>query len=160
MTHAELVVRAARWLRNTKRCPIVATELVTGSAESPDAIGWHPGYSILVECKISRADFRTDQLKSFRMMPKQGMGDQRFYMTPPGLLLPDELPEQWGLLECSPTKVRVIRDCADPERPWTRKVFENNLQEERRALISIIRRLKGEYTYPVKRTEILLMSDD
>ena len=51
MTHDELVQRAADWLRKTKKCSVVLTELMGGSSEMPDAIGWYVGYSILVEAR-------------------------------------------------------------------------------------------------------------
>jgi hypothetical protein len=39
-THAQLVQRAALWLRNNERCRVVLTEQTTGSGEIPDALGW------------------------------------------------------------------------------------------------------------------------
>ena len=111
MTHAELVIRAERWLRNTRRCGVVLTEASGSGQEIPDAIGWTLGYcpmSTLVECKVSRADFRADQLKTFR---NQNLGDMaigrfRYYMAPAGLIKPDELPPRWGLLEVRASSVR------------------------------------------------------
>ena len=109
MTHAELVERAARWLRNTVRCGVVSTENYNVGASIPDAIGWTSGESYLVECKASRGDFKRDLKKFHRRHPEYGMGNVRYYLTPPGLLLPDEVPEHWGLLEARPTQVRIIR---------------------------------------------------
>ena len=111
MTHAELVTRAERWLRNTRRCGIVLTEASGSGQEIPDAIGWTLGYcpmSTLVECKVSRADFRADQAKTFR---NQHIGDMaigrfRYYMVPSGLIRPEELPPRWGLLEVRAASVR------------------------------------------------------
>lgn len=111
MTHADLVKRAARWLKGTMRCSVVICEMVSLSREIPDAIGWTSSKSILVECKTSRSDFFNDSKKSFRRHPEYGMGDYRFYMTPPGLVTVEELPERWGLLEARPKQVRVIMNC-------------------------------------------------
>jgi hypothetical protein len=53
-THANLVLSAARWLRNTKGCTVVFTEFAATGNETPDAIGFQGERSILVECKVSR----------------------------------------------------------------------------------------------------------
>lgn len=111
LTHAELVLRAERWLRGTRRCIAVVIEMDTLGREMPDAIGWTSGdqsQSILVECKTSRADFFRDRKKPFRRHPERGMGDLRFYMVSPGIIKPDELPSGWGLLEARDKQVRVI----------------------------------------------------
>ena len=44
-----------------------------------------------------------------RCIPSAGPGHWRYYFTPPGLLIPDELPEHWGLLEMLPKIVKVIK---------------------------------------------------
>ena len=60
MTHARLVEMAERWLRRS-RCGIVLSEQGCSSGEMPDAIGWKgKNHSIVIECKISRADFLAD----------------------------------------------------------------------------------------------------
>lgn len=106
MTHAELVLRAARWLRNTKGCGVVLTERGVDH-EHPDAIGWRGAWSILVECKTSRSDFLADAKKPHRIESDLGMGQERYYMTVPFLLDPLELPAGWGLLEVLERRVRV-----------------------------------------------------
>ena len=79
----------------------------------PDAIGWKRAcHSVVVECKISRADFFADQEKPFRQKPELGLGCERFYLTPAGLLHPEELPRGWGLLESAGMTVHVIRRSA------------------------------------------------
>jgi len=108
MTHDELVARAVRWLRGTQRCSVVVAETVSATWEVPDAIGWRTAhYSILVECKTSRADFFAEAKHKNRRMPMMGMGRLRYYMTPPGLLGVGEIPENWGLLEVHEKYVRV-----------------------------------------------------
>lgn len=100
MTHAELVRVAAKWLRGSQKCVITITESSRVGWEIPDALGWtYGGTSILVECKTSRADFLADRAKPFRAHPETGMGIRRYFMTPPGLLTAEDLPERWGLLE-------------------------------------------------------------
>src|SRR5258705_8002774 len=99
MTHEKLVRTAVAWLRSYG-CGVVLSEQCCASGETPDAIGWKRGcHSVIVECKISRADFFIDREKPFRRKPKKGMGCERFYLTPAGLLRPEELPVGWGLLE-------------------------------------------------------------
>jgi len=103
-----LVAAAARWLG--KKCAVVVTDLVTYAGETPDAIGWTSVNSILVECKASRSDFKADARKPFRVRG-EGMGELRYYMTPEGMVQPEELPEGWGLLEVAVTgKIRVLRE--------------------------------------------------
>lgn len=135
MTHTDLVKRAEKWLRGTMRCSVVLAELSSAAYETPDAIGWTSVRSILVECKTSKSDFARGQKKHFRQNPEYGMGDFRFYMTPPGLLSPDEIPEHWGLLEARPKQTRIIVEakCFDRIRAaW----------HERTLLVSALRRLQ------------------
>lgn len=107
MTHAELVGRAVHWLRG-QGCWVVLTP--AGGMhlrEIPDAIGWTGrGWSTLIEAKASRSDFLRDQKKPHRLLV--GMGNERWYITPPGLIRRDEVPGGWGLLECHPTLIRQV----------------------------------------------------
>lgn len=107
MTHAELVGRAGKWLKGVG-CPLVFTELVTTQSEQPDAIGWRNrgSESYLIECKTSRSDFLADRRKPHRMV--KGLGRFRYFMCPPGMITPDELPPRWGLLYCHATRVDLV----------------------------------------------------
>ncbi len=107
MTHAQLVARAVDWLRSVG-CGIVLSEQYCATGEVPDAIGWK-GFcrSVLVECKATRADFLADADKPFRLNPEEGLGCQRYYLAPPGLIAREELPKHWGLLECTRQGIRV-----------------------------------------------------
>jgi hypothetical protein len=99
MTHAQLVEKAVRWLRGY-RCGVVLSEQACVSGEMPDAIGWKRAcHSVLVECKLTRSDFLADRAKPFRLKPEQGVGCERFYLAPAGLVRCEELPAGWGLLE-------------------------------------------------------------
>ncbi len=128
MTHDELVIRAVRWLAGTKRCGLVVDELVTSASETPDAIGWRYGgvFSILVECKVSVSDFHADKRKMHRKTGP-GMGWERWYMTPPGLLKPEMIPEGWGLVEADKRCMVVVKA---PQR------HERDLRSELRMLYS------------------------
>jgi hypothetical protein len=101
ITHDELVIRAALWLKNTFHCGVVLRELVayTNSGETPDAIGWVHNQAILVECKANRADFRAEQKKRARHYGMSALGAWRFYLTPPSLIRSDEMLAGWGLYE-------------------------------------------------------------
>jgi hypothetical protein len=109
MTHAQLVQKAVHWLRSY-RCGVILSEQACATSEMPDAIGWKRAcHSVLVECKISRADFLADREKPFRQKSQLGMGCERLYLTPSGLIRPDELSEGWGLLEYRNRDVAVMR---------------------------------------------------
>jgi len=109
MTHAQLVEKAVRWLRSC-RCGVVLSEQACVSGEMPDAIGWKQAcHSVLVECKVTRADFLADRAKPFRQKAEKGVGNERFYLTPPALVKLEELPPGWGLLEYRRGLIEVIR---------------------------------------------------
>ena len=120
-THAELVQRAARWL-SSSGCVLVLSEANCWAIdEFPDAIGWKlHGYSILVECKMSRSDFQRDMHKSSKQRARrQGtstMGRERWYFAPQGLLKPEDMPEGYGLIEKVGRKVDVVHPADTEER--------------------------------------------
>ncbi|WP_313453245.1 adenylosuccinate synthase [Stutzerimonas nitrititolerans] len=105
-THDELTALAVKWLKRPfsargPGCNIAMAELRSGYVgEIPDAIGFrleHPGsVSVVVEVKVSRADFLADRKKPHRIAG--GMGSYRYFMCPEGLIQVDELPPCWGLL--------------------------------------------------------------
>jgi hypothetical protein len=104
--HKELCHRAVKWLKSTGGCFIAATEITTHATyEIPDAIGWASRSSILIEVKVSRADFLRDKKKYHRRIVSAGMGDFRYFMAPLGLLSVDEVPDGWGLLEVKDNRV-------------------------------------------------------
>ena len=106
MTHEKLVARAVGWLRRYG-CGVVLSEQSRSSGETPDAIGWKRAcHSVVVECKISRADFLADRDKPFRRKPDLGMGCERYYLSPAGLINSEELPTGWGLLELCGREVK------------------------------------------------------
>jgi hypothetical protein len=127
MTHDKLVSRAVAWLRSYG-CGVVLSEQCCSSGETPDAIGWKRAcHSVVVECKISRADFFIDKAKPFRRKPEAGMGCERFYLTPAGLLRPEELPPGWGLLELRGRYVEMVGLSAKKLRGATGFRYEMNL---------------------------------
>ncbi len=79
-------------------CKIIAVDKMSQSGERPDLLGFYDALSILVEVKISRADFFRDMKKTWRRY-STGMGIHRLYLTPKELLRPEEIPEKYGLIE-------------------------------------------------------------
>jgi hypothetical protein len=127
MTHSQLVQKAVAWLR-AYRCGVILSEQACLSGEMPDAIGWkRPCHSVLVECKVSRADFLADREKPFRRKQELGMGCERFYLTPPNMLAPEELPARWGLLECHHRQIKLRLPSAKNLRTETGFKYEMNL---------------------------------
>lgn len=109
--HDELCKQGKRWLKKTIGARLAISEMRCLSywGEIPDVIGWKSGYSILIEAKTSLSDFRADFKKKFRQDQKCGMGNYRFYLCPEGLIKPEMLPENWGLLYYSPESKNKIK---------------------------------------------------
>lgn len=138
MTHRQLVRLAELWLRRNYRCGIVLSEQSCASGETPDVIGWKGKCrSVLVECKISRADFFADKEKPFRKSPELGMGCERFYLAPAGMIGRNEVPNRWGLLE---SKAREVRMAVKPSRVSQRT--ETGLMWEMNLLLASLRRVE------------------
>lgn len=143
MTHAELVDRAEKWLRSSG-CQTVVTRASVMTLEQPDAIGWPAsGFSKLVECKVSRADFLRDAKKPHRGYNGLAMGCFRYFLVPCNLVTADEIPLRWGLLYAAPRGIRVVRT-ADQFPEW-------NVREELKHLLAECRRRDGMVRYPVGR---------
>ena len=135
-THRELCLIVGKWLRKSGRirpvsCPYVAIELVTASQETPDVFGWNYWASVLIEVKVSRSDFLADSKKPFRIEPESGIGDFRYYCCPKGMLIPDEMPPNWGLLYESDGCIEVVKEA---------EMQDANHYSERQILASIMRR--------------------
>ena len=141
VSHRTLVKRAGRWLRKTQRCNAVLLEPGYGSTgEIPDAIGWQGnGRSVLVECKVSRSDFLSDKAKPFRA--SGGMGAERWYMVPAGMVERDEVPEGWGLLLFHHRSERVVK-AVHP--PTDNMLGERGLRKERTLLIGCLAQVQYE----------------
>ena len=127
MTHGQLVSKAVHWLRRY-RCGVVLSEQACVSGEMPDAIGWKRAcHSVLVECKVTRSDFLADRAKPCRLKPEEGVGCERFYLVPAGLVRQEELPEGWGLLEYRNNKIETAYASAKNLRSPTGFRYEMNL---------------------------------
>ena len=128
--------KAVEWLRRY-RCGVILSEQACVSGEMPDAIGWKRAcHSVLVECKISRADFLADRDKPFRKKPELGVGCERFYLTPPGLARHEEMPPGWGLLGYRRRTVEML--CASAKNLRSARGF----QSEMNLLLASLRRVE------------------
>jgi hypothetical protein len=107
--HNRLCHMAAKWLRSKKNCVFSVAEVVATSSEIPDAIGFKAWDTIIVEVKVSRADFLKDKAKRVRLNPSQGMGRLRYYLCPVGMIHPDEVPEKWGLLYTDEKRISEVK---------------------------------------------------
>jgi len=134
MDHDTLVKQAKHWIWS-QGCCVVITEMTSAASEEPDIIGFLPGYSIVIECKTSRADFLNDKHKCHNRSISENMGDQRYYYAPRGIISVDELPDGYGLLEPYGRGITVRKSARF--RP------KKNHQGEISMLVSTLRRIKG-----------------
>ena len=131
--HDILVINAAKWLLS--RTNIVITEMA-GIGEEADAIGFKNSYNtILIECKATRADFKADLRKYFRRDPARGMGSERYYLAPKGLIKANEIPDGWGLLEAKGEGGRV------KVRKHGYRFTDRDIHKEMDMLVSALRRI-------------------
>jgi hypothetical protein len=127
---------AVQWLRRY-RCGVVLSEQACVSGEMPDAIGWKKAcHSVLVECKVSRADFLADREKPFRRKPEIGVGCERYYLAARGLIPVEDVPTGWGLLEIAGREVQRIKASAKNLRS------EAGFKSEMNLLLASLRRVE------------------
>lgn len=132
ITHADLIIRAKNWLYN--RCTVVLTEYRTYSPAIPDAIGFNNAHSIVVECKVSREDFKADLKKCHRQFAEQ-LGNYRYYLVLPHAVCAEDIPENWGLLYVTDKKILTIKKAPFISGPEVKTA-------EWQILFSLARRIK------------------
>jgi len=148
MTHTELCKVAAKWLLNYKsdhfRCQYVVVEFDTLCEERPDVLGYQGGsQTLLIEVKMSRSDFFADRKKRHRK--GLGIGSQRYYLCPEGLIYPDELTNGWGLLYFSDGKIQIEKQSEHfPNR---------DMDNEMLIMYSIIRRTNKKQVFDFKNNK-------
>ena len=136
VTHDRLVQSAVAWLRRYG-CGVVLSEQSCSTGETPDAIGWKRAcHSVIVECKLSRADFLADREKPFRQNSKLAMGCERYYLATSGLIAPEELPAGWGLLEIRGREIATIHQSEKNLR------FARGFRREMNLLLASLRRVE------------------
>lgn len=102
ITHRDISILAGHYLKDKgiqpfHRCTYVVCEY-DRVGEKPDAFGFSCSSTQLIEVKMSRADFFADRKKNWRKNQEKGIGRYRSYLCPEGLIKPDEVPQNWGLL--------------------------------------------------------------
>lgn len=108
MNHKELCQIASKYCKKIG-CSVILEEFVAGSSEQPDVLAFKSGFSLVIECKVSRSDFLNDKNKYHRRRdPKYAMGNFRFYCCPKDLIKKEEIPEGWGLIYIDNKKIEVI----------------------------------------------------
>ena len=152
ITHSELVEIGRNFLLKNLKYGIVTTELSTAARETPDIFGLRSYYSIVIECKVSRADFLKDKKKPFRQFPEQGMGNFRLFLCPDGLILKEELPQKWGLLYWTGKRIKKIVCPAGNAWDYTGRdlmFIEKNHIAEYQFMVSLLRRIKLNLPYEI-----------
>lgn len=98
--HYKLCQEGAKWMKRQRFSgyKYIAVELVSIAAENPDVWGTNGYQSTMIEVKTSRADFFKDKGKYCRTHQEHSVGNFRYYLCPDGVIQPNELPDNWGLL--------------------------------------------------------------
>lgn len=145
MIHDEIAAVVANWLRNScsEKFPVSFMNLVSTAGEVPDVVGFNSSHSVIVEVKVSRADFKKDASKFWRQNPEFAMGDFRFYACPVDLIKAEEVPDKWGLLWVNEKgKVIVAKQILTGNINYTNpNRFKKDLQKERGIMYSALRRI-------------------
>jgi len=146
--HEYLSKLAAKWAKD-QGFPVIATNLgAAGCREKVDLIAFRSNCTLMIESKVSRADFKADAKKPERKYG--GVGTYRFYITPLNMVSISEIPDGWGLLFVDGKKViEVVKPKGNMWPPFNNcGVFEwdefkhvVNQEAERALLFSITRRL-------------------
>jgi hypothetical protein len=156
--HNDLCLRAVKYLKSNGFgvCFDDRFQAATTNGEIPDAMGFRNGTSCLIEVKVSRSDFLSDKNKRFRKEPSDGMGDWRFYLCPPNMIKPDDLPEGWGLLYAMPKQIKKVHGWP-ANTQWVNKPFKSNSQAERSYMYGALRRMeiKGHLSAVYEKLEVI-----
>lgn len=154
--HRHLVYLGAKWLKR-QGFAVVATEInALGCREQADVVGFRATCSAMIEAKASRSDFLADLKKSERSNPSQGIGVYRFFLSPPGVISIEDLPQGWGLLHAQGTRIiETLRPQGNLWPPsgsqnWKEWQHPSNLASERAVLFSIARRNAQLQASPTK----------
>ena len=113
ITHKSLVEQAKKWLENAHgskfACGVVLAEFNCTLPEIPDVIGFNRGRSILIECKVRRADFQADKRKTHRHYIRK-IGNYRYFLTLPNVTCAEEIENGWGLLYATDKKIIEVKE--------------------------------------------------
>lgn len=103
--HEQLCQKGLSWLKRQGFCVSAINIWAAGSRERVDCVGYRQQCSVMIEVKVSRADFLADKKKPERL--HGGIGTYRFYLAPAGLIGVEDLPPGWGLLEYTGRSVQM-----------------------------------------------------
>ena len=164
MNHDYLVERGEYWLKNSLGCNITFNDKFRpniSNREQPDVFGIKSGKTILLECKSDRKDFLKDKNKKVRKMLDLGMGDFRYYLCPPNVILPDDISNGFGLLYCYPKTIRIITGQCKRDIIESNGIFNANKQAEGEYLTSALRRiqLRDQFNLIYEKLDISSMTD-
>lgn len=91
-------------------------ELRLGTGYGADAMGYIDGYAIELwgdlerisfEIKISRSDFLLEMRKPSKRRQALALSNKFYFVTPVGLLKPEEIPSDSGLMEVDGEEVKI-----------------------------------------------------
>ncbi|WP_062544462.1 hypothetical protein [Rufibacter tibetensis] len=151
MTHEDIIAPACKWLVKEGGC-VTAFRVTPGNEEkeqAPYLIGIGSfGRSITLKPYLSRPDFLEDKQTQFHDIPGMDLGQYRFLYAPAGVILEEEVPANWGLLQVNESK--DITSVSNPYLPaggsFWRPGFEDakiyNLLGENEKLYAACRRFK------------------
>lgn len=115
LTHDDIGELAAKKLKGMGYIACFANITSAAAGEKPDALGVDSaGITFLVEAKISRADFAADKKKRHRQEGVSSIGQYRAFITPKGLLKPEEIPYGWQLWEVHGKNKPIIKVIKGP----------------------------------------------
>lgn len=150
--HETLCRKAKSWLKKNGFGVVGVNVWATGSRERADCVGFRANCSVLIEAKVSRADYSSDLKKPERQ--SGGVGTYRFYVTPPGLIAINELPAGWGLLELQGKSLVMVHGpqgnywpsyddaVSDKYSWWAEFAHKRDEAADRAMLYSVARKLK------------------
>lgn len=76
------------------------------------------GYQMITyEVKVSRADFLSETRKPGKRQSGLGLSTHFYFVVPAGMVEPDEIPEETGLIYMHPNISRVVRKAPKREYP-------------------------------------------
>lgn len=105
--HGQLVELGVRWLQ-MNGFGVISSDLgFLGSGARPDILAFRRTCSAILIATNTRQEFLSDANKPWRG-EAPGLGVYRFYLCSEGLISPEELPPQWGLLYEVKGKVKNI----------------------------------------------------
>ena len=146
LTHHEICLVVANLLKKGVKSAgippmslraVELSDITTCTYEAPDVIAYRQNVKdnicMVFEIKVSRSDFKADAKKKCRGYA-EGMGVQRYFVVPEGLVSPDEVREGWGLLYLSNGSLTSMKKS---------KIFpddERNIFGEVNTLLNLMRR--------------------